>query len=57
MSIVLRGYDEGMIVTIGLGRKVRGLLKQYLIFKSYVTILTLEEGMVVFKDEEDIYVS
>ncbi len=58
MSIVLRGYDEGLVVTIGYGKKlIEGIVKTYLIYKSYYTILSVEDSITLKDDEGDIYVS
>lgn len=45
MSLVTRGHGSGLLATFGLGIKILGKLKRYLIFKSYA---------VVYKDDEDI---
>lgn len=56
MSLATRGHGTGLIATMGFGKKFSELLKAYLIFKSYITISSVLEDIVVLSEEESLYV-
>lgn len=57
MSLVTRGHGEGLIATWGFGKKLSGIIKQYLILKSYVIVTAKVEDLTVTSENKDyIYV-